>query len=206
MSLSARNADGLGVNEQACSRPFIGWLPEQRSMIHFACPTCKSVLQVAAQKAGDKVACPKCSQRLLVPNPVKPAASNKIVLGSLLPSTVTYGGNEDTPLIPPTGNPSPAVPWIRCYDCGQPVPIAQGQRRDVKTGTYSGVLGDFSHLTNWFWGGVSSRVDLCPACAGKRDRTNRMQLWGLLAILVAAVLFLVISLLIQVISPRWAAD
>ncbi|MHB1423152.1 MAG: TFIIB-type zinc ribbon-containing protein [Gemmataceae bacterium] len=45
-------------------------------MIRFACPTCKAALQAPAQTAGDKVACPKCGQRVLIPNPVKPAASN----------------------------------------------------------------------------------------------------------------------------------
>lgn len=42
-------------------------------MIRFACPTCKAVLKAPPRKAGDEVACPKCGQRVLIPNPVKPA-------------------------------------------------------------------------------------------------------------------------------------
>lgn len=36
-------------------------------MIRFACPRCKSVLESPDHKAGSKVACPKCQQRLLIP-------------------------------------------------------------------------------------------------------------------------------------------
>jgi DNA-directed RNA polymerase subunit RPC12/RpoP len=56
-------------------------------MIRFACPTCKSVLQAPLVKGGEKTACPTCGQRILIPNPVKPAVSNKTVLGSLLPES-----------------------------------------------------------------------------------------------------------------------
>jgi DNA-directed RNA polymerase subunit RPC12/RpoP len=54
-------------------------------MVRFTCPTCKAVLQAPPVQAGEKVACPKCGQRILIPNPVKPAAGNKTALGSLLP-------------------------------------------------------------------------------------------------------------------------
>src|SRR6516162_7759575 len=36
-------------------------------MIRFQCPRCKGILESPDQKAGDKVNCPKCQQRLQVP-------------------------------------------------------------------------------------------------------------------------------------------
>lgn len=45
-------------------------------MIRFACPTCKAVLKAPPRKAGEKVACLKWGQPLLIPNPVKPAEGN----------------------------------------------------------------------------------------------------------------------------------
>ena len=36
-------------------------------MIRFACPTCKTVLSAAPEQGGSKVNCPRCGQRLLVP-------------------------------------------------------------------------------------------------------------------------------------------
>ncbi len=53
-------------------------------MIRFTCPACKSILQSPGPTAADKVACPNCGQRLLVPNPVKPAASKEKLLVPLM--------------------------------------------------------------------------------------------------------------------------
>ncbi|MGH7172770.1 MAG: hypothetical protein ACRELG_21010 [Gemmataceae bacterium] len=71
-------------------------------MIRFTCPTCKTVLQSPGPTAGNKVACPKCGQRLLVPNPVKPAAGNKTTLGA----APKAGG--PLPFAPPRRNPRAA--------------------------------------------------------------------------------------------------
>lgn len=35
-------------------------------MIRFTCPTCKSLLECPERRIGDKVPCPKCSQRILI--------------------------------------------------------------------------------------------------------------------------------------------
>jgi hypothetical protein len=67
----------------------------------------------------------------------------------------------------------------------------------VKTGTFTSVIGDFSQLTNWLWGGVYQRVDLCPVCSRKRDATSRMWTWVLLALLVCAIIFWGFTLLIR---------
>lgn len=52
-------------------------------MIRFSCPACNSALQSPAQSAGDKIACPKCSQNMLIPNPVKPAEGDANVLSPI---------------------------------------------------------------------------------------------------------------------------
>ncbi|MHB1423154.1 MAG: TFIIB-type zinc ribbon-containing protein [Gemmataceae bacterium] len=82
---------------------------EKETMIRFFCPACKSVLQAPPVQAGEKVVCPKCGQRMLIPNPVKPAASNKTVLGSLLPESKSpVAGNftvSDSGM-PPMRNPN----------------------------------------------------------------------------------------------------
>jgi DNA-directed RNA polymerase subunit M/transcription elongation factor TFIIS len=100
-------------------------------MIRFTCPACKSVLESPPHKGGDKVACPKCGQRLLIPNPVKPAARNKTVLGEELPSP-HYSFSKpkldwsDEVRIPhpqmelgaDADNPSPVSITFRCPQCG----------------------------------------------------------------------------------------
>lgn len=56
-------------------------------MIHFPCPTCKLVLQSSTQMAGNKVACPLCGQRILVPTPVRLAAGSQTSPVELPPIT-----------------------------------------------------------------------------------------------------------------------
>lgn len=104
-------------------------------MIRFSCPTCKSLLQAPPVKAGEKVACPKCGQRLLIPNPVKPAARNKTVLGVPLPSPRSSSSNlkpDSLDVAPPQGrDPRPPLELgieaddlnprqmvLRCPRCG----------------------------------------------------------------------------------------
>src|SRR5262245_25624694 len=49
-------------------------------MIRFGCPACKSTLEAPERKAGDKIACLKCGQRLQIPFPIP----NKTVLAPFL--------------------------------------------------------------------------------------------------------------------------
>jgi DNA-directed RNA polymerase subunit M/transcription elongation factor TFIIS len=65
-------------------------------VIRFACPTCRSALAVARGKAGEKVACPHCGQRLQVPVP-----RDKTLLGEMLPPEVSPAGPAPTPPPPP---------------------------------------------------------------------------------------------------------
>jgi DNA-directed RNA polymerase subunit RPC12/RpoP len=54
--------------------------------INFKCPTCGNVLSASPVLAGQKVACPHCTQRLQVPglpSPPAPMPTNKTVLGEL---------------------------------------------------------------------------------------------------------------------------
>src|SRR5262245_66152130 len=59
-------------------------------MIQFSCPKCQSVLSATEQQAGIKVACPKCGQRLQVPQP----QPNKTVLGHLMPAGAGAGAGQ----------------------------------------------------------------------------------------------------------------
>jgi hypothetical protein len=53
-------------------------------MIRFQCPACNVILQGSDAQAGNKIACPKCGQRLQIPQP----PANPTVLGKVLPETV----------------------------------------------------------------------------------------------------------------------
>jgi DNA-directed RNA polymerase subunit RPC12/RpoP len=77
-------------------------------MIRFACPTCQSVLDSPDDSAGDKLACPRCGQRLQVPTPPAPPP-NKTVLGALLPGE--------------GGPASAAGVAVTCPGCGRTIPL-----------------------------------------------------------------------------------
>lgn len=71
-------------------------------MIHFLCPRCQASLKVPDNAAGRKGPCPKCGQRLQVPQPRR----NRTVLGVL----------PDTPhekMLPEVEMPLPAAPVDR---------------------------------------------------------------------------------------------
>ncbi|HJT78209.1 MAG TPA: hypothetical protein VJ739_13480 [Gemmataceae bacterium] len=51
-------------------------------MIRYACPRCKAVLESPDRKAGQKVHCPGCGQRLQIPLPPR----NRTVLAPLVPA------------------------------------------------------------------------------------------------------------------------
>lgn len=52
-------------------------------MIRFACPACKSIHQSPDWTVGSKTVCPKCGQRLLIPNSLKPKSEIAVRLVSL---------------------------------------------------------------------------------------------------------------------------
>src|SRR6516162_2874919 len=65
-------------------------------MLRYMCPRCKSVLESPEQKAGDKVSCPKCQQRLQVPG----LPRDKTILAPPIP-----GPSSPSSPIPPQAIP-----------------------------------------------------------------------------------------------------
>jgi hypothetical protein len=59
--------------------------------IAFSCPTCQARLQAEASAAGAKTICPRCGQKLLIPQSPRPAPVNRTVLGRLEPSPAAVG-------------------------------------------------------------------------------------------------------------------
>jgi hypothetical protein len=51
--------------------------------VRFQCPACQSVLECPERKAGEKIVCPKCGQRLQIPRPAPPQR-NRTVLGRVM--------------------------------------------------------------------------------------------------------------------------
>ncbi len=68
-------------------------------MIRFACPTCKSILEAPDHKAGTKIPCPKCEQRLEIPALAVPSARNKTVLGALVARLVPRRPKPSAPAL-----------------------------------------------------------------------------------------------------------
>ncbi len=60
-------------------------------MIRFSCPRCQSVLKAHNHKAGSKVACPKCQQRLQIPT----LPRNKTILAPLVTQPPRHQGRRD---------------------------------------------------------------------------------------------------------------
>jgi DNA-directed RNA polymerase subunit RPC12/RpoP len=79
-------------------------------MIRFGCPVCKTALECPDRKAGRKLPCPKCGQRLLVPSPTR----NQTMLGEALPSKAP--ARREAPL-------SGQVPVGECPGCRSPVTV-----------------------------------------------------------------------------------
>src|SRR5262249_8792485 len=107
-----------------------GTYPKQEtSMIRFACPACQTALKVSGKRAGAKVACLKCGQRLLVPRPDQ-LPRKKTLLGRLLPERKSEPAPA-APVQPGATMPCPgcarpvaltdaesAGGWVRCPHCG----------------------------------------------------------------------------------------
>jgi DNA-directed RNA polymerase subunit RPC12/RpoP len=127
-------------------------------MIRFACPRCRQEFTVPDDTAGRKSTCPRCQQRLLVPFPPHTQA---------VPAPFI----SHEPDAPPQDDTVPEY-TVRCWKCGDRVPEGQAVRRDVRTGTLGGVLGNFNGNMGWGLAGQWSRVDVCTTCADRMDREN----------------------------------
>lgn len=68
----------------------------------FNCPSCSKSLSTPDETAGNKVECPKCGQRILIPSP-----KNKTKLGQIVDESPSI-----TPSVPPEKR------GFRCIHCG----------------------------------------------------------------------------------------
>ncbi len=101
--------------------------------VRFQCPACKSVLKTSERKVGEKVACPKCGQRLLIPPPARVPAQveNRTVLGRPLPDSGTPSPVSASRSAPPPmrhgerGAKARTVP-VPCPLCGHRIDIPYG--------------------------------------------------------------------------------
>jgi DNA-directed RNA polymerase subunit RPC12/RpoP len=87
-------------------------------VLRFQCPACQKVLKAPEAAAGQKVPCPRCGQRLLVPAqvPVSTTDRNKTVLGQPVQSAAAA-----LPVPPATRPPGPVLPagkvLVSCPGC-----------------------------------------------------------------------------------------
>jgi DNA-directed RNA polymerase subunit M/transcription elongation factor TFIIS len=82
------------------------------SSLRFACPRCRSVLEAPIHKAGEKVPCPKCGQRLQVPGPTR----EKTVLADALPESMNRAAARGAP---PVRTSAPLTIAVACPGCGR---------------------------------------------------------------------------------------
>lgn len=132
---------------------------DSETVIRFSCPTCKAHLSIGAAQGGQKVHCPKCTQKLLVPVPPLPMPTNKTVLGQL---------DDAPPAPPPAPAPAPAPTQPAApVDVVMVEEVQNGRRRESS-----------QHHAAF----------LCPHC-GSREKPDRRQEiapagWILFAVLV----------------------
>src|SRR5262249_2088657 len=94
-------------------------------MIAFICPACQSALESPDHTTGQKVNCPKCGQRLLIPPPMPRPMRNRTMLGPVIARSST----------PPAPQAEPVVcVGIRCYNCDRAVPEGESVRHDISRG------------------------------------------------------------------------
>jgi hypothetical protein len=85
-------------------------MAQPASLIDFLCPTCKTGLRAAPEHAGAEVDCPKCSQRIQIPEPIK--TTNKTVLG-----LVTEGTNAQATAVEAIVDPTIDHFGRRVFNC-----------------------------------------------------------------------------------------
>jgi predicted Zn finger-like uncharacterized protein len=95
-------------------------------MIRFTCPTCQKVLKAPDESVKRKVSCPRCGQRLLVPDPVKPAASNKTVVGEPMPD-LSWLDDVRAAEEKSRAAPDPSALTVFCPDCNARLLIDDAQ-------------------------------------------------------------------------------
>jgi DNA-directed RNA polymerase subunit RPC12/RpoP len=124
-------------------------------MIYFRCPTCQTNLQHLY--AGEKVSCPQCGQRILVPAPLPslPAANNPTVLG------------ENPP--PPYLSQEPGSDPRSTADNQQTEPVQEDARADDSISSQPSTKARPTRKPNEKFchecgTAIRSRAEICPNC------------------------------------------
>jgi DNA-directed RNA polymerase subunit RPC12/RpoP len=169
-------------------------------MITFTCPACQAALESPDHTAGQKVHCPKCGQRLLIPPPMPRPILNRTMLGQ-----------ATTPLPTSSSPPPEPVVWVgvRCYDCDRAIPEGESVRHDISSG--GGGLGAWWPLILLSGGslwlvlllmGTSSseeyhRVSICLECSNERiQRQNWSRALGCVVFLAVLLAIGIITLVV----------
>lgn len=161
-------------------------------MIRYICPTCQSSLESPVSQVGQKVACPKCHQRLQIPNPI-----TKTILAPLAPPLAPARRSEP--------KPHAVYVSVRCHDCDCIIAEGESFRRKLETrGLGSGwivfllvLLGPIWLLTGLLIGSKSKKVSFCIWCNTERDKRKKRR--DLTTNLVIAVLIYILSACLLVI-------
>src|SRR5262249_53738352 len=136
---------------------------------------------------GHRVPCPRCGAKLTVPpatvaaprpaSPPRPEPAEPVV---------------DVDLVPP-----PAAPGVvaRCYQCGTGIYEGQVHRRHAVTTDPVSGYGGRPDAKDSDTTGVSSEVELCPACAAVLDasRAKMLTVGAWFATAVFALVFLLLA-------------
>ena len=85
-------------------------------------------------------------------------------------------------------SPVQTVPSVRCYDCGQQIPLTHIVRRDV-TVSQNTSLGRYGGWNLFGLNFNSARVDLCIPCNQRRTEAIR-QMWMWIGIIVGGLILL----------------
>src|SRR5262249_14323278 len=125
-------------------------------MIRFACPNCNAVMTAPDNLAGSKGVCPKCGQKVKVPNP-PPPAENKTVLGKLLPEDFAHPETATNAATAPTPPPSDRIPMLELATAVPPAPVASPTPQ---------VLCPHCHRLVATSPQLAGQVVLCPHCRG----------------------------------------
>lgn len=76
--------------------------------IRFACPTCKSALEAAEDTVGSKSSCPKCGQRVQVPDPRRDETLMGVLPSDWLSQPVPKARDREE--VFPIAQPAPLLP------------------------------------------------------------------------------------------------
>jgi DNA-directed RNA polymerase subunit RPC12/RpoP len=153
------------------------------TMIRFACPTCKKVLQAESQQAGQKVACPGCGQRLQIPAPPR----NKTVLGSLVAENEAAAQLAASPVegagSKPASEPAGDLIWFYVHDGRRNGPVSFAQLQQLAASSLDRkALVWQAGTPNWVTANTVSGLTFKP----RGGKGRKVLAWGSLGLATAA--------------------